>query len=242
MARNIKPVILLPGLDFEGSLWEKVETSLKEKDIEFYSLDFPRYGKLHEGVMMDFIGLSGYLKKKLQELSLGRPVVLVGHSLGGLVSVIYSAKYPDDVDSLVLSSTPLRNPDSFTAKDYKFMVSLFHKSKIAREFARFIVSTFGSFSEDLKVHRNFLSNTDLEAVLSCLYDLMYKFRFEDYINKIDKKTILFYGKKDRPLLKVSGDKLYSKFRNAKIIAVDITHSIPLAYPELITKEILELSN
>lgn len=50
----------------------------------------------------DALSHSGRLKQLKETLSPTSPVILVGHSIGGIIGQVYAAEYPEDVSALVL--------------------------------------------------------------------------------------------------------------------------------------------
>ncbi|MBZ0292128.1 MAG: alpha/beta hydrolase [Anaerolineae bacterium] len=55
----------------------------------------------------------------LQEADISAPVVLAGHSAGGVYIRIYAAHYPDEVAGLVLVDTALLIPKHFTVEEWE---------------------------------------------------------------------------------------------------------------------------
>jgi pimeloyl-ACP methyl ester carboxylesterase len=69
----------------------------------------------------DGLTLAAELHTLLQQADVPAPYILVGHSLGGILSAIYASQYPDQVVGLVLvdSAVPLTWPDISGYEQYK---------------------------------------------------------------------------------------------------------------------------
>jgi pimeloyl-ACP methyl ester carboxylesterase len=65
------------------------------------------------------------LKALLFSLDITQPVILVGHSLGGLIAVNFTLKYPRFAQAIVLCGTQI---EGYAFKDYK-LDSIFNKAK-----------------------------------------------------------------------------------------------------------------
>jgi pimeloyl-ACP methyl ester carboxylesterase len=94
-------VVLLTGLDNDMSVWDQTRQHLD--DISLCAYDRANLGSsdyiegprpIHDSVDE----LHGFL----QAAEVPPPYILVGHSYGGLVSMLYAAAYPQKVDSLLL--------------------------------------------------------------------------------------------------------------------------------------------
>jgi pimeloyl-ACP methyl ester carboxylesterase len=107
-------VVLLHGYLESLNIWDDF-TGLIQPYVRVVALDLPGHG-ISEVVgpvhTMEF--LADTVHEALTELGIGN-CTIVGHSMGGYVTLAFAAKYPEMLDGLVLfSSTP--NPDSEAKK------------------------------------------------------------------------------------------------------------------------------
>jgi len=96
-------LLLIHGLGANAKSWMKNIPALAEK-FRVLALDLPGYGKSDKGYYqysMDFY--ADVVSELLAALSVER-ATLVGHSMGGQISMFTALKYPDKVARLVLIS------------------------------------------------------------------------------------------------------------------------------------------
>lgn len=70
--------------------------------IEVPELDEGKFERLTVSAMLDVVG------RVIEERTAGRPVVLIGSSLGGFVAALYAARHPQEVERLVLLAPALQ--------------------------------------------------------------------------------------------------------------------------------------
>lgn len=96
-------LILIHGLASNAGFWRYNIPELS-KHFRVIAVDLPGYGKSQKGNYS--YSLSFYaetIKKLIDELQL-KNVVLVGHSMGGQISIIFALKYPDKLSKLILAA------------------------------------------------------------------------------------------------------------------------------------------
>ncbi|MBM7706478.1 pimeloyl-ACP methyl ester carboxylesterase [Chryseomicrobium aureum] len=107
-------VVFIHGFCGSRSYWSALEAPLKNH-MKAYYLDLPGHG---ESKTVQYSSLEDYVELlKMWKESIGiKKMTLVGHSLGGYLTLAYAEKYPYDLDSYVLiHSTAF--PDSDEAKE-----------------------------------------------------------------------------------------------------------------------------
>ncbi len=106
------PAILIHGMAASLRQWDYLMPQLAAAGFSAYAPDLPGHGNspkpkgaesYHVDVLADQIG--GWI----ENLRLVEPVVLVGHSLGGYLSLIFALRHPEKVRGLVLID-PLYTP------------------------------------------------------------------------------------------------------------------------------------
>jgi len=106
------PVLLIHGISSAASVWNPIIPALA---AEFTPIaidqrghgasDKPESGYLYDDYIGDLDGV-------LATLGLERPLIM-GHSLGGIVTLWWAAKYPDRAAALVIEDSPLRSGEVF---------------------------------------------------------------------------------------------------------------------------------
>ena len=78
------PLVLLHGAWHDSRCWETVAELLRNAGLEVYTPDLPGHGQ--DTTPLNRISLRGYVKAVLQLLEeIGKPVILVGHSMAGMI-------------------------------------------------------------------------------------------------------------------------------------------------------------
>lgn len=113
-----KPVILIHGSFFDGTLWCRNVDALVES-CRVYVLDLWGFGYSAPIAQPGYDQYAEQLAGFMHAMGLER-ATLIGHSLGGGVAVRFSVKLPERVEKLVLvDCAGLTNPDPFTARLFK---------------------------------------------------------------------------------------------------------------------------
>lgn len=106
-----RPLVILPGLGCSYHEWYQVIEALKQT---FRVISFHRH-ELENTTERGTAGVAIQLKQLLQTIGVTEPVLLVGHSYGGLCAQQMAHDYPDTVRGLVLvdsTSVRLRHLDA----------------------------------------------------------------------------------------------------------------------------------
>lgn len=110
-------VIFIHGIGHSGDAWKEVITKLPN-DIRVISVDLLGFGnspKPHWPIYSVRLQARTFIATILR-LRINGPVILVGHSLGALVSVEIARRYPLLIHSLVLCSPPFYEQDVIAHK------------------------------------------------------------------------------------------------------------------------------
>lgn len=176
-----KPVVLLHGWGQNIEMMNPIGKGL-EKDYRIIILDLPGFGKSSEPTygytVYDYYEL---LCEFLDKLKVKNPI-LIGHSFGGRLAIIYSAKRK--VEKLVLLSAPFRRStkkNSFKVKLLKFM----KKIPVIKELEAYMKTKIGStdYRNASPMMRTILVNTVNEDLT-------------EYLKQIEVPTILIWGDLD----------------------------------------------
>ncbi len=109
-------VILLHGVAASLHDWTRLLPALAQAGYRAYAPDLPGHGESDkpddpEQYHIDVI--LSRVSRWIDSLALQRPAILVGHSLGGYLSLAYADRYPDLVQALVLIN-PFYTPDQLS--------------------------------------------------------------------------------------------------------------------------------
>ncbi len=121
---NGKSVILFHGKNFNGYYWKDVIKALSEKGYRVIVPDQVGWGRSDKpGIHYSFHMLADNNKKLLDSLQI-KSVIVIGHSMGGMLATRFTLMYPGVVEKLVLED-PIGLEDYKTFVPYKSLDSLF---------------------------------------------------------------------------------------------------------------------
>lgn len=116
---NGKTIVLLHGKNFNGAYWEKTAFNLSGKGFRVIIPDQIGFGKSSkpQSYQFSFSQLAENTKAVLDELKIEKVIVL-GHSMGGMVATRFTLQYPEKVQKLILEN-PIGLEDYKTFATYQ---------------------------------------------------------------------------------------------------------------------------
>lgn len=135
IAVNAKAVIILVhGLGEHSGRYENLLKSLEDKKISLFAIDHRGHGKSdgkrgHIDSFMDYVYDLKLFLEFIKEENKGLPVIVFGHSLGGVIAAKYAMTYPDDLSMLVISSPGFA--PAFKVPAWKTGIASFFSSRIS---------------------------------------------------------------------------------------------------------------
>lgn len=194
-----KPLVLLHGFLESSKIWESYISEL-QKTRQVIVIDLPGHGqsgiigKVHSmEVMADVV------KTVLQHLRIEK-AALVGHSMGGYVSLAFCELYPEMISSLVLmNSTP--EEDSEERKlNRERSVKLVQRNKEA--YIKMAISNllspenYKKFETDLKKIQEEAFRFSAEGIISALEGMKIRTSRIETLKKYSRQKFIIAGRKD----------------------------------------------
>lgn len=177
-----KNIVLLHGWGQNISMMNKLGKSL-EKKAKITIIDLPGHGETPEPEEeLTIYDYSEILHKLLTKLKINNPI-LIGHSFGGRISIIYASKYK--VEKLILMGAPCIRKEQKLSLKVKFLKFL-KKVPIINKLEGFAKRHIGStdYKEASPMMRKILVNTVNEDLTECA-------------KKIKAPTLLIWGDNDK---------------------------------------------
>lgn len=112
---NDKPIIYLHGGPGYNSVSFEITTAKKLSEKGFYVIIYDRRGEGRspdENAKFTFTETFDDLNLIYNKFNL-KSATLIGHSFGGIIAILYTEKYPNKINSIILASTPLSMQETF---------------------------------------------------------------------------------------------------------------------------------
>ena len=102
-------LIISHGIGEHSGRYMNLVNELESLNLCIFAMDHRGHGKSggkkgHCDDFMDYVYDLKLFRNYIAEEFDGVPIVLLGHSMGGVISMRYSLEYPDDIKALILSS------------------------------------------------------------------------------------------------------------------------------------------
>ena len=176
-----KDVVLLHGWGQNIEMMDPIGKALS-KDFHITILDLPGFGSSSEPTygytIYDYYEI---FSKFLEELKIESPI-LIGHSFGGRISIIYSAK--KKVEKLILLSSPFKRSTKKNSVKVKILKTL-KKVPVIKDLEHYMKTKIGS--------------TDYKNATPTMRTVLVNVVNEDlteYLKKIEIPTLLIWGNND----------------------------------------------
>ncbi|MBL6446153.1 alpha/beta hydrolase [Fulvivirga sp. 29W222] len=97
---NGTPVLLLPGFTCPGEIWDETVMSLGS-NFQYHQVSYAGFNGIEPINMPWYETIKGDLKTYITEQNLGK-VIIIGHSMGGMLAMDIAAESPQLVEKLIL--------------------------------------------------------------------------------------------------------------------------------------------
>lgn len=97
-----KPFIILHGFLGMGDNWKTLAKHFSESNFEVHLVDQRNHGRSFHSEEFDYEVMAEDLKHYCDDLNLNN-VVLLGHSMGGKIAMLFATKYPELVSKLIVA-------------------------------------------------------------------------------------------------------------------------------------------
>ncbi|MCE6989991.1 alpha/beta fold hydrolase [Dyadobacter sp. CY323] len=205
---NGKTVMLMHGKNFNGAYWEETAKALIDKGYRVLIPDQIGFGKSTKPMhfQYSFQELAAATKRIPDQLKINKMVVL-GHSMGGMVATRFTLMYPELVEKLILE-----NPIGL--EDYKLKVPYqsvdkWYQSELKADFnsiKNYQLTSYydGKWKDQYTKWVNLLAgwtlNKDYPRVAwnsALIYDMIYSQPVCYEFDKLAVPTLLIIGQRDR---------------------------------------------
>lgn len=238
-----KTIVLLHGIAASSKTWDYFVDQIDKEKYRVITMDLLGFGisPKPNNCNYDVSSHIDYIRRTIKKLNIKTPFILVGHSMGSIISARYASLFSDEVSDLFLLSLPIyykeKNIQSFFSigrtdlflKIYDFVI----KNKDLTIKASHAVRNLIGVSDGMEV-------TDItwnSFRLSLKNTIINQNTYDD-IAGLRMPVKILYGSNDKLLIDENIQKL-SKFENIKITKLD---SVDHFVSEKFTKELIDQIN
>lgn len=211
-------VVVLHGWGASIETVMPIVNGLKDR-FKVYAIDLPGFGDSDEPLeVMDSFVYADIVKKFIEDEKLSK-VKLVGHSFGGKLSIILSAKYPELVDKVVLIDSAGLIPKR--ALDYYIKVYGF---KTLRFFYKNLFFWLKDEEKLEKFYKKFGSD-DYQDSTGIMRRILVKVVNEDLspiLKDIEASTLLVWGDKDEDTPLYMGKIMEQQIKDSGLVVLEGT--------------------
>lgn len=205
---NGKTIILFHGKNFSGYYWKNILPLLVQKGYRVIVPDFPGWGRSGKpDLHYSFHMLSAVNKSLLDSLHINKVIVL-GHSMGGMVAVRFTLMYPSFVEKLVLED-PIGLEDYKTFVPYQPLAKLYQAEKSAtyESYKKYQQSYYPvwkpEYEQYVAAQAEALHDPAFDTIAfvnAVTYQMIYEQPVVYELNRIAVPTLLIVGQADRTVV------------------------------------------
>lgn len=185
-----RPVVLLHGWGCTLDIFASMQKML-EQDFKVYSLDFPGFGKSEEPrVAWGMEEYTQWFESFVKELNIENPILL-GHSFGGRVSIMYAAR--NQVHKVVLVDAAGVKP----SRSFKYYFKVY-SFKLSKKLLPILVGKKKA-QQKIEAARNKAGSSDYNAASPVMKQVLVKVVNDDlrrFMPDIKAPTLLIYCEND----------------------------------------------
>ena len=247
---NGKAVILFHGKNFNGYYWKDVIKALNKKGYRVIAPDQVGWGRSDKpNLHYSFHMLADNNRKLLDSLHI-KSVIVIGHSMGGMLATRFTLMYPNMVEKLVLEN-PIGLEDYKTFVPYKPVDSLFANEMKATyaSYKKYQQSYYPKWKPEyeqyVKAQAEPLYKPGFEKTAwanALTYEMIYEQPVVYEFKNIDVPTLLIIGQADRTIVGKNmlndqqknkhgqypqlGRHTHDEIKNSKLVEIEGTGHIP----------------
>ena len=231
------PLVFLHGLGGGHHAWEEQVPYFGKLGYPSHAWDQPGYGHSQIVEPYDLEHISASLARLIQGLS-NEPVVLIGHSMGGLIAQEAYVRHPQLIKAMALCFTSpafAGSSSDFTKQFIAARVAPLDQGKSMAQIAAQLIPTMGSNSMRAE---QIMANVPPETYRKAVH-LLTTFDRRKELANIKVPTLLIAGADDKTAPPSVMEKMWQKIPAAEYVLLDhCAHLGPMDQPEAFNAALL----
>jgi len=232
-------VLLLHGMGNSAASWDEVVEKIPA-DIRVISIDLLGFGQSPSPRWLKYstIVQARSVAATLLNMNISQQLIIVGHSMGSLVAVELTKRYPLFVKSLILCSPPFYNNEETKTLLPNPNLVLKRFYKLLQKYPKNVVEVVPLVARLNIVGKAFNVTTDnVDIYLSALEASIVNQTSLHDVKKLKKPIRLLHGIIDPVVIKENLDDIVDTNKHAKLTVVLAGHELMGAYIPAVVKAI-----
>lgn len=240
-----QPVIFLPGFTCPGEVWDQTITSMKGT-FKTYQFTYAGFGGVEEIELPWYGTLADEISAYIQSNNL-KNVIVIGHSMGGMLAIDLAAKYPDRITKMIMVDAlpcireimmPQFSADQITFDNPYNNQMIAASDSALRVTAGYMAQGMSNTTDKHETLINYIMQSDRETYVYGYTELL-KLDLRDKLASIPAQTLILGA--DFPSKEAvipNFEKQFANLKNKDIkIATNSKHFIMFDQPEWFYNEI-----
>lgn len=223
-----KPLVLVHGLASSSDAWKNFQVQADTNKWRLIAFDLLGFGHSPKPVWLDYSVQqhARALASSMRLLRLGKPAVLIGHSMGCLVAIQIAKRYPKLVKRLILYEPPLfiDLPEYQThTRSRRRYFAMYQRIADNPNLVLRYTQALGRVAAKLPGH-NLSHGTWLPFERSLRNTVMDQVAYHDLL-VVNQPVDIIYGRLDRVVTRAEVQKMFAGHTNIKFFTVNAGHKI-----------------
>lgn len=247
------PLLLLHGLAASHFDWEAIGPELVSAGYQIIAPDLPGHGDSYKPARREMYHIENVFDtfaEWVDSLEISDPLTIIGHSLGGYLSLEFALRQPERVRALVLLAP------YYTLGQIPYLLRIAMREEAINAVAldrvpRWLYALLVELSSYTLIEGQGLGHElprlaraqavrDYQRVAPGAFRLPFTARnLEPYLDHIAAPTLLIYGQRDRTLNPRSFPLLAELIPNVRTLRLPAGHVLHQSHPEQVTSEIVD---
>ena len=219
-----KPLVLLHGFMENTTIWDEMEAHLS-KDFTLIKIDLPGHGKSKVYQEIHTVELMAEKVKEVIDALKLEKINLLGHSLGGYVSLAFAENFPEILESMTLFfSTTVAEKKAIRRRSIAVIdenFETFVKTSIPNLFSN---NEKDILEGKIELAKNIAKSTNKEGVKAAQLGMAERPDRTEILENLDAKILIIAGKYDNAVKTENLLKIIPEKTNIKTYVLDCGHN------------------